>query len=79
MTTNIINFSKFPWATQCLEMKHTSARELHGYSPDAFMRYIRRGDYQDALSKVESIGGWLSSIQGCQYWRNIYESYFMCL
>lgn len=74
MTTNIINFSKFPWATQCLEMKHTSARESSDYSPDEFMCCIRRGDYCDALSRNASVGSWLHSIQGARYWRNIYAS-----
>ena len=77
MTTNIINFSNFPWATQCLEMKHTSARESSCYSPDEFMYCIRHGDYKHALSRNASVGSRCRSIQGDRYWRDIYASYFV--
>lgn len=77
MIENIIKFTKYPWASQCLEMKHTSAQRYWGYSPNEFIHCIRNGEFRYALSRSASIGSWEDSAQGREYWKDIYESYFV--
>lgn len=77
MIENIIKFTKYPWASQCLEMKHTSAQRHWGYSPNEFICCVGNGEFRHALTRGASVGLWGNSAQGHGYWKDIYESYFV--
>lgn len=76
MTKNFVDFSKYPWGTQCLEMSKNTGRLYGGFHRDAFGRFIKYGDFRNALQSAESVGVWDDSVQGHDYWEGIYNAIF---
>ena len=76
MTTNFVNFSKYPWGTQCLEMSKTTGRLWCGFRDHYFAEYIKAEDFGNALQDVRSVGSWSDSVQGHDYWEEIYNELF---
>lgn len=76
MTTNFIDFSKFPWGTQCLEMSKTTGRQWPEYRSYQFRKHIKNGFFDEALQDARSVGSWSDSIQGHEYWEDIYDRLF---
>ena len=76
MTTNFVNFAKYPWATQCLEMSKTTGRRWSYFRCDMLRTFIKHGDYKGALQNSSSVGSWADSVQGHDYWENIYDTTF---
>lgn len=76
MITNFVEFSKFPWAAQCLEMSKTTGRLWSYFRGDMFRTFIKDGDYGEALQNTSSVGYWSDSVQGHDYWEEIYDTLF---
>lgn len=76
MTTKFVNFSKYPWAAQCLEMSKTTGRLWPYFRSDMFRTFIKDGDYGEALQNSFSVGSWADSVQGYDYWEAIHEATF---
>ena len=76
MTTNFVNFSKYPWGTQCLEMSKTTGYRSSTYDALAMRQYIRHGDFRNALQRIDSVGAWGDSVQGRGYWLQIHNVTF---
>jgi hypothetical protein len=74
MTTNFVNFSKYPWGTQCLEMSKTTGHLWCGFNDTMIARFIKAGDFSNALQNATSVGVWADSIQGHDYWEEIYNN-----
>lgn len=76
MVRNFVEFARYPWAAQCLEMARRTGRQYSAYKREAFGGYITRGEFQDALQKNRSVGRWVDSVQGEQYWIDICKREF---
>lgn len=76
MTTNFVNFSKYPWATQCLEMSKTTGHLWFGFDGTMIAKFIKAGDFSSALQDARSVGMWCDSVQGHDYWEEIYNDLF---
>ena len=76
MIANFTKFARFPWATQCLEMSKTTGHRWLYYDSDAFAKFIKGGDFDSALQRSDSVGSWYDSVQGHDYWENIYNDTF---
>lgn len=72
MVGNFVKFSQYSWATQSLEMCNTTGHmNRTWWTNGAFGRYIKNGDFKNALQKVESVGQWEHSSWGHDYWNSI--------
>lgn len=76
MTKNFVNFSKYPWGTQCLEMSKTTGCQYTHFRRGAFTRFIKNGDFESALQNADAVGSWRASVQGHDYWEGIYNAIF---
>ena len=73
---NFIKFSKYEWAAQCLEMSNTSGRRWANYRSGKLRECIIAGDFGNALQSSSSVGSWADSVQGHDYWEEIYDREF---
>lgn len=74
---NFIRFSKYEWATQCLEMSKTTGYRWREYRHDALAEYIKNGEFRNALQHCVSVGSWSASVQGHDYWEEIHNREFL--
>ena len=74
MVRNFIDFGLFPWATQCLEMSKTTGRLWPGFIDRYFVECIKDEDFDSALQDARSVGSWAHSVQGHDYWEEIYNN-----
>lgn len=73
MVRNFIDFGLFPWATQCLEMSKTTGHLWCEFDDTMIARFIKMGDFSNALQNARSVGRWDDSVQGHDYWEEIYN------
>lgn len=73
---NFIRFSKYEWATQCLEMSKTTGYRWHDYRSNALAERIKNGEFGNALQHCVSVGSWSESVQGHDYWEEIHNREF---
>lgn len=76
MIRNFAKFARYPWAAQCLEMARRTGCQYCDYGRNIFGDLIKRGNFKDALRSARSVGSWIDSVQGDQYWRDICQSEF---
>lgn len=76
MTKHFVDFSKYPWATQCLEMSKNTGHLYYGFDGTMLARFIKAENFSDALQSAISVGMWSDSVQGHDYWEEIYNDLF---
>lgn len=76
MTKNFVDFSKYPWGTQCLEMSKNTGHLYAWFDSTALARFIKAKDFSNALQNAMSVGIWSDSVQGRDYWADIYDNHF---
>jgi hypothetical protein len=76
MTKNFVDFSKYPWGTQCLEMSKTTGCQYYAFRRNALRLFIKNGDFESALQNACAVGSWCDSVQGHDYWEGIYNAIF---
>lgn len=76
MVRNFVEFARYPWAAQCLEMARRTGGINPAYRRDAFGAYIMWGAFRDVLQRGRSVGCWRDSVQGREYWVDIFRRNF---
>lgn len=71
---NFARFAQFPWASQCVNMARTTGCSHFMYDESKLGYLVAKGEFGDALQEYASVGLWVDSIQGYDYWNLIYGS-----
>lgn len=71
---NFARFAQFPWASQCVKMARTTGRRHLLYNESNLGLFVAEGEFDDALQKTSSVGLWKDSIQGRDYWEQIFDT-----
>lgn len=70
---NFARFAQFPWASQCVKMARTTGHFYAMYDELDLGYFVAEGRFADALQKTSSVGLWKNSVQGRDYWKQIYD------
>ena len=70
---NFARFALFPWASQCVNMARTTGSLHRSYDESELGYLVEEGMFDDALQKCASVGFWADSVQGNDYWEQIYS------
>lgn len=70
---NFARFAQFPWASQCVNMARTTGHRHFRYDESELGRLVAVGSFDGALQNTSSVGLWRDSVQGNEYWNQIYE------
>ena len=71
--SNFIMFAKFPWASQCVEMKNTTGWRAGCFDSSYLSRKIGEGEFEEALQSARSVGWWSDSVLGSDYWQRLHD------
>lgn len=70
---NFARFAQFTWASQCVEMARTTGRRHSMYDVSELGCLVAAGRFADTLQRCASVGFWEDSVQGYDYWQQIYD------